>query len=53
LCTKIFFFSFLQKVKSKVGRKLPPARNSTCVDFKCDGVFIYPETMLLQFDVGP
>ncbi len=53
LCTKILFFSFLQRVKSKVGRKLPPARNSTSVDFKCDGVFICLETLLLQFDVGP
>ncbi len=43
LCAKIPFFFFLQRVKSKVGRKLPPARNSTSVDFKSKGLFVAVE----------
>ncbi len=40
---KNLFLFFLQRVKSKVGRKLPPARNSTSVDFKSKGLFVAVE----------
>lgn len=38
----------LQRVKSKVGRKLPPPSNATRTDFKSKGVWFFP--VVLHFD---
>lgn len=45
---KSLFNFFLQRVKSKVGRKLPPARNSTSVDFKSKAIVLSSQTVVSE-----